>query len=334
MKSKQGHGPAAALLLAACLPAATVTTSLANGMRPTDILVLGDSQLAFGSGTAIHDFLDEFAKSCASNDPSAEERAAVDAMSVGVLGVRATGLHMWLSRKKRSTRMICVRDPNGLSNASTYGAMRYGGSRWAQIGESPNHQFCGKARSPLENIFAELPAPPRLVVFDFLGLSTFHWLAEGKLQRDLQRLDQQLPRETACLFLTTIPTYRASINRPRWRTQARLQAALKETGSRCRFVAGHTRTTLAAFENNPAYYRKRRNGSVRDPYHANAAGARRFLKLRGTAICRGVVQALFEGDATPPMAHLPGDNSRAQSPPLPMAIPALSLTAAGREPPD
>jgi hypothetical protein len=77
--------------------------------------------------------------------------------------------------------MMCGRDPNGLSNASTCGAMRYGGSRWAQIGESPNHQFCGKARSPLENIFAELPAPPRLVVFNFLGLSTFHWLAEGKL---------------------------------------------------------------------------------------------------------------------------------------------------------
>jgi hypothetical protein len=69
MQSKLGHGTAAALLLAACLPAATATASLANGMRPTDIFVLGDSQLAFGSGPAIQGFLDEFEKSCAGNGP-------------------------------------------------------------------------------------------------------------------------------------------------------------------------------------------------------------------------------------------------------------------------
>jgi hypothetical protein len=223
--------------------------------------------------------------------------------------------------------MICVRDPKGLSNASTYGAMRYRASRWAQIGESPRHQFCGKARSLLENIFAELPAPPRLVVFNCLGLSTFRWIAADKLRQDLQELDWQLPTQTACLFLTTIPTYRASINRPRWRAQANLEAALKETGSRCRVVAGHTPATIAAFENNRAYYRKRSNGTVRDPYHANDAGARRFLKLRGNAICRGVVQALFPATSATAVAHLEAEFSPSP-PPLPM--PTVSLNAAGR----
>jgi hypothetical protein len=327
MHSRKGVGSAVALLLATCLPLTATTASLAAGMRPADILVLGDSQLAFGSGPAIHGFLDDFQANCAGAVPARDRRAAIDIMSVGVLGVRATGLHMWLSRTRKGTRMICVRDPNGLSNASTYGAMRYGASRWAQIGESPHHQFCGQSRSPLENIFAELPAPARLVVFNFLGLSTFRWLAADKLRQDLQELDRQLPKQTACLFLTTIPTYRASINRPRWRAQAKLEAALKETGSRCRVVAGHTPATIAAFENNRAYYHTRSDGSVRDPYHANDAGARRFLKLRGNAICRGVVQALFPATPAPAVAHLEPEFSP-EPPPLPM--PTVSLTAAGR----
>ena len=92
-------------------------------------------------------------------------------------------------------------------------------------------------------------------------------------------------------------------------------------------VAGHTPATIAAFENNRAYYHTRSDGSVRDPYHANDAGARRFLKLRGNAICRGVVQALFPATSAPAVAHLEAEFSPSP-PPLPM--PTVSLTAAGR----
>ena len=315
------------LAAAACLIASTSLSNAAD-MRPVDLIILGDSQLAFGSGPAMLGFFDQFSANCADTGLAPDRLKAVDAMSVGILGVRATGLRMWLSRTPKATRMICVRDPKGLSNASTYGGLRYRNSRWAQIGDSPHHQFCGNARSPLENIFAELPNTPKLVIFHFLGLSTFDWLDRAKLKRDLSRLEEQLPDETACLFLTTIPTYSVRINRPRRRAQQALAGALAETGSRCGFVAGHTARTLRACEKNRAYFRKRRNGSVKDPYHADAAGARRFLDLRGPAICRGVTAAV--STPRPALAQTPAASKAPQeaaTPPLPMANTRVSVAS-------
>ncbi len=320
---------APSLVAAACLMASSGLSNAAD-MRSVDIMVLGDSQLAFGSGPAMLNFLDQFGAHCGERGLAPDQIAAIDAMNVGILGVRATGLGMWLSSTRKATRMICVRDPKGLSNASTYGRLRYRNSRWAQIGASPHHQFCGNARSPLENIFAKLPQPPKLVIFHFLGLSTFDWLDRTKLRDDLDRINAQLPDETACLFLTTIPTYSARINQPRKRAQQNLKRALVETGSRCRVVEGHTPRTISTFENNRSYYRKRRSGTVKDPYHANAPGARRFLDLRGPAICRGVTQALFPPE--PRLAEAPPTRSspEAIAPPLPMAMTQVSAASQAR----
>lgn len=188
--------------------------------------------------------------------------------------------------------MICVRDPAGYSNASTYGTMRYGGARWAQIGESPNHRFCGWQRSPLENIMQSLDKPPKLMIFHFLGLSAFRWANRANIEADLAGVDEQLPPQSACMFLTTIPAYRADINRPRIKAQANLETALNEASHRCGFVAGVTDQTIRAFQGNPAYYYRRKNGRVKDPYHTTPGGAAEFLRHRGSAICRGVVEAL------------------------------------------
>lgn len=265
----------------------------AQGLRPVDILMLGDSQLAFGSGPAFVKFFKNFSKRCAGLGLPESKLRKVEAMSFGILGVRATGLHMWLSRSKKGTRMICVRDPAGYDNASTYGAMRYNKSRWVQIGESRHHRFCGSSRSPMENIMAQLPEAPKLTIFHFLGLSAYHWLKKSRLLADLTKVNKQLPMETSCLFVTTIPAYLRKINRPRIKAQAALEEALMDERHRCGFVAGQTKKTLGAFQGNPAYYYKRRDGRVKDPYHTTPAGAARFLAIRGPAICRGVVEALW-----------------------------------------
>ncbi len=262
-------------------------------MKPTEILILGDSQLAFGSGPNILDFFDSFSQRCQGLGLAPERLRAVEAMSHGILGVRATGLHMWLSNTAKGTRMICVKDPAGLVNASTYGSMRYGRSKWVQIGESRNHRFCGGARSPIQHIMANLPEPPKLMILHFLGLSAYHWLRTARLERDLERVDAQLPKQTKCLFWTTTPAYTAKINAPRIRAQAKLAGKLKEKNHRCGFVAGFTPETLKAFQGNTQYYYKRKNGRVKDPYHTTPAGAERFLKLRGPDLCRGVVKALW-----------------------------------------
>ncbi|MEM9029283.1 MAG: hypothetical protein AAGC70_13025 [Pseudomonadota bacterium] len=280
-----------------CACAILPTAAQSAKLRPAEIMVLGDSQLAFGSGPAFLSFFNNFAERCSGLGLPDDKLKKVQAMSFGILGVRATGLHMWLSKTKKGTRMICVKDPAGLSNASTYGAMRYRNQRWVQIGESRHHKFCEPSQSPLQNIFSALPEPPKLMIFHFLGLSTFHWLKASRLKNDLIQVNAQMPRTTNCMFLTTIPAYRGKINRPRVRAQDKLQMALLDNNHRCGLVKGVTPKTLAAFQDNPAYYYKNKKGAVKDPYHTTPSGAARFLAIRGPAICRGVVNALWPDGA-------------------------------------
>ena len=67
--------------------------------RSPDILVLGDSQLAFGSGPAFLDFFSDIKKSCNPNEFQAQSLKKLGDGSVGVIGVRSTSLHSWAARR-------------------------------------------------------------------------------------------------------------------------------------------------------------------------------------------------------------------------------------------
>lgn len=83
------------MLLAAILSVSTLSaTAQPSKLRPTDILILGDSQLAFGSGPALEEFFKDFSSRCGGLGLPDDQLRAVESMSVGILGVRATGLHM------------------------------------------------------------------------------------------------------------------------------------------------------------------------------------------------------------------------------------------------
>lgn len=258
-----------------------------------DILVIGDSQVSFGSGPALVRAFEDFAAYCKGLALPATKLEAVSELSFGMVGVRSTGLHTWLARTGREKRMLCVRDPapNSLVNASVWGAMRHG-SKWVQIGESRHHRYCRPSRTGLELLLDSAKDPPRLVILHMLARSTFRWANVERATDDLRALERMLPARTSCVYLTTAPAYRRKTNAPRLKAQANLARAIEMSGSRCRLVTALNDTTLKSFEGNARFYYRHRNGRVRDPFHPNPQAATTFFKLNRAAFCEAVVEAL------------------------------------------
>jgi len=284
-------GSLAAMAICATAVAAVGAPRAAEA-RKVDIVMLGDSQLSFGSGPAFENFFSDFSKRCAGLGLDEDVLAMVDDMRVGIMGVRSTGVHSWVAKSRRGKRMVCERDPapNSLVNASAYGALRFG-NKWVQIGSSRHHRFCRSRQSPLQVMLSEKLYRPKLAIFHFLGLNAYRWRNPANARKDIAALVAQIPKETRCVFFTTIPTYRRSLNKPRWIAQRHLKAELARTGNRCVFIPGLTKKTARTFEGRSKYFYTKR-GRVRDPYHANPAGSERFIQIRGQDFCAAIVKAL------------------------------------------
>jgi hypothetical protein len=298
----------------------------AKAQAPVDLLVIGDSQISFGSGPAFEAFFADFATHCADADITAQQRMAVSDLKVGMVGVRSTGLTTWLARSNRGKRMMCVRDPDprGLVNASVWGAMqRNQKQRWVQIGDAPGYRYCKQGQSTLRAMLATFPRPPKLIMFHVMATDSFRWTTPKRIEDDLKRLEADLPNKTACIYFTTAPTYRTSVNARRVRAQAKLAAAISKTGSRCRLINGLTPATRKAFEGNAAFFYRHKSGRVRDPYHPTNAAARVYLKRHAKAVCKAVVSAII-GKADQGITRLRGtsaDASVARKPGHPLATP-------------
>ncbi len=262
----------------------------AGPFKAPEIFVLGDSQLAFGAGRVFYDFFKGFKDNCGSAVDAPRLVRQVDGMSVGVMGVRSTSIHSWVSRKWVRKKMICKPDPKWGVNARLFGWKKHRDASYVQLGRAADFRVCRQGRSVLQSMLAKPTSHPRLLVLFFMGNSVGRWAnARAKTTRDLRKLKAQLPIDMPCVIMTTAPSYRKRENRVRWRAQAGLRRAVNQVGLRCAFVAGHTRQTVAAMQSNARYYRRYRSGRVKDPYHPNHAGAARFMVLRRQAICSAVI---------------------------------------------
>ena len=114
-----------------------------------DILVLGDSQLAFGSGPAFLNFFSNIKNRCKPNQRQAGNLAKLGKMSVGVIGVRSTSLASWSARKGRGKDKICKVDRKWKSNAATFGVVNSTNNKYVQIGKGAQYQFCKRANRRL-----------------------------------------------------------------------------------------------------------------------------------------------------------------------------------------
>jgi len=269
----------------------SIGSAQAQDFVSPDILILGDSQISFGSGPVFVDFFSNIKTHCSPTPRQADALGQLDDMRVAAIGVRSTSIPSWIARSGSAKDTICEVDPKWMVNAGTYGFINETGNQYAQIGRGDAYQFCAPGQSALEHMFRDNYYDPGLLMMTFLGNSARRW-AESPQRAidDVSEMMAQLPPDMPCIFMTTAPAYRQDIIDLRLRAQTNLEAAFEATGSQCTFVRGATPETVAANQGNRNYFRLNSSGNVKDPFHPNTAAAENFFALEMDSIC----EAIFE----------------------------------------
>ena len=137
--------------------AITASIAYAGNFKKTDILILGDSQITFGSGPAFLDFFQNIEKNCSPNKKQLRDLKKLGKQSVGVIGVRSTSLHSWTARGGKPKGSVCDVDPKWKVNAGSYGTVAKKNAKnvYIQIGQGKQYQFCKKGLSPFEAMFKD-----------------------------------------------------------------------------------------------------------------------------------------------------------------------------------
>ncbi|WP_299723637.1 hypothetical protein [uncultured Tateyamaria sp.] len=134
-----------AATLAACV--ATMGMAQQKGFDSPSIVILGDSQIPFGSGPVFLEFFENIKSHC---PPTAEQASNLEVladMKVAVIGVRSTSLHSWTATMGKAKGAICDVDPKWKVNAGTYGFINSSGNKYKQIGQGDAYQFCEMDKS-------------------------------------------------------------------------------------------------------------------------------------------------------------------------------------------
>ena len=277
-------------LLVATLP----TRNAAAGMfRAPEIFLLGDSQFAFGAGPTFFNFFENFAENCGAYSRDERLIADIDAMHVSVMGVRSTAIHSWVAHKWKRKKFVCEPDPKWQVNARLYGWRARANGTYVQLGRAPDFRVCKPNRSALEVMVADKMAQPKLMLFFFMGNAVHRWAnAKKHTAKDVRKLMEQLPAGTSCIVMTSAPSYKRKENRLRWKAQEGLKRAFAQAGSRCIFISGHTARSVRTFQNNPLHFRRNKAGRVKDAYHPNQRGARKFVELHRKSLCTATIASL------------------------------------------
>jgi hypothetical protein len=263
------------LLVLLCLGTARAQDSFES----PDVLVLGDSQLSFGAGVAFVEFLKKNGTAC----------GLPTASSIGVIGVRSSQLVAWTARDPAGKKSICDIDPKWKVNAGSFGVVNKTNNKYVQIGQGPAYQFCKAGVSPFEAMFADGYYNPKLLILYILGNATERWAnSEAEALGDVKRTMKDLPPGMPCIFMTTAPAYTEKVVRQRKQAQDNVEKAFATVGKRCSFVRGYTDATISANLGNAANFRRKPDGSVKDPYHPTEDSARQFLSLVKNDFCAAI----------------------------------------------
>lgn len=277
-------------LVITCTP---LLKASAHTFKSPDILILGDSQITFGSGPVFLEFFENIKAHCHPNAAQKADLKKLGDMSVGVIGVRSTSLHSWTARKGAAKGTVCDVDPKWKVNAGSYGFLNTTGNKYVQIGKGPEYQFCKKNKSPFEAMLREDYYNPKLLLMSFMGNAARRWAKHKDLAlQDVQNTMRQLPPNMPCIFMTTAPAYSKKIVDLRLQAQENLEQAFRESGSRCTFVKGATPETVAANVGNKHYFRVNKSGKVKDPYHPNTKAAENFFAVEMGDICGAIFEQI------------------------------------------
>jgi hypothetical protein len=268
---------------------ATTGAGTAEEFRSPDIVVLGDSQLSFGSGPVFLDFFQNIESHCQPDARQARDLEQLGDKSVAVIGVRSTSLRSWVARKGRAKGRVCDVDKKWRVNAGTFGSVNTTKNKYVQIGQGKQYQFCKHGQSPFEAMFADEYYKPKLLIMSFLGNSAKRWATDKEAAfKDVADTMAQLPEGMPCIFMTSAPSYHKKTVDLRLKAQQNIKAAFKQSGSRCSFVEGFTPETIAANQGNKLYFRRNSSGKVKDPFHPNEKAAKNFFMVRTNDICEAV----------------------------------------------
>ena len=268
-------------------------SAVADEFISPEILILGDSQISFGSGPAFLEFFTDIKKHCTPNVEQARDLERLGKMRVGVIGVRSSSINSWTARKGPLKDTICEEDRNWRVNAGTYGFVNMTDNKYVQIGKGKEYQFCAPEKSAFEEMFREDYYNPKLLLMSFLGNSAKRWAdSEEAAREDVEEMMRQLPENTPCIFMTTAPAFSKRIVDLRLKAQKNLMSAFEQTGSRCAFVPGATSQTVAANQGNKHYFRLNKSGMVKDPYHPNQLAAKNFFALEMDNICGAIFEQI------------------------------------------
>ena len=280
---------ATATLVTAVLPVAADAGKL--DMKPPEILFIGDSHLSFGAGKVFREFFRDFEKQCAPYERWNGQARAVAMRRFGLMGVKSTSPHNWVHTKRSLKKMVCEPDPKWPVNARLYGFKHRTDGTYVQLGQDRSFPFCKPGKTALEAVFEW--TKPRLLVLYFMGNTIGRWANSPRSARsDVMRLIKQIPKTTGCMFMTTSPVYLKSHNTRRVKAQTNIAAAFAKFASRCQFVPMLTPKTIAAIEGRAGYFRRHKDGRVKDPYHPGIAASRHLLRLQRAPICRAVLDAV------------------------------------------
>lgn len=280
----------AVLCFVAISPSVVSSKDASKTFTSPDILVLGDSQLPFGSGPSFLDFFENIVDNCGFKPKTSDK---LGRQSVAVIGVRSTSLGTWSKRSKSGKRPICRVDPKWKVNAGTFGTVNRSKNIYAQIGQGRNYQFCKPNKSAFEAMFKVDYYDPKLLFLTFLGNSSGTWAKDKQAAlKDVKDAIAHLPPHIPCVFMTSAPPYKKRVVDQRRKAQANLKWAFEETGNRCSFVEGFTPETVKANQGVRKHFRQRKSGKVKDPFHPNKRAATLFFRLQHAAICKAVAQQL------------------------------------------
>ena len=252
-----------------------------------DVLVLGDSQISVSAGPTYQQFFSNLPAICNANKASSPALANIDFTRTASLGVRSTSLHSWVARSGRAKGSICDVDKKWGINAGAWGIGGNSKRNYIQIGKGKDYQFCKPKKSAFESMFAKGYYKPKLLVMAFLGNSADRWARSKKnALRDARSTLAQIPKDTACIFMTTAPVYSKKVNRLRMKAQKNIAAAFAELGNRCSVVKGFTPRVRARIEGNKAFFRKTKSGRIADKFHPNASAIKLFVKQNTASLCK------------------------------------------------
>jgi len=275
--------------LALSLAVLSAPAAQADGFVSPDIVILGDSQIPFGSGPVFLEFFENIKSHCPPTPQQSRDLTTLGDMKVAVIGVRSTSLHSWVARKGRLKGSICDVDPKWKANAGVFGVINPTANKYAQMGRGKPYQFCRKGQSPFEAMFAPDYYKPKLLLMSFLGNATSRWgKSREKALEDVTRMMEQIPAGTPCIFMTTAPAYSKKIVDRRLKAQANIKWAFEKAGASCTFIEGATADTVKANQGNAKFFRRTKSGRVKDPFHPNERAAKQFFHTQMGSICNAI----------------------------------------------